>query len=178
MRHFHQPRPSQSVRLDDVTLHPPGIQSTAAAAALGSESLSRAPVVQGLGGKDASITSAWSQQLYIYSRDFITLSWITHGLSCTVVPVWRALWWDYSQQAFIYLLNYFFLKLCSRRCAALSGRSDGGRTDVLPRRVSLCGCSFDGKMRINWFVINRSAGLLPCAQVNYTTAAWKRRRNC
>lgn len=44
LRHFHQPRSSQSVRLDDVTLDPPGITSTAAAA-LGSESLSGVPVV-------------------------------------------------------------------------------------------------------------------------------------
>lgn len=51
LRHFHQPRSSQSVRRDDVTLHPLGIQSTAAAAtaavaALGSESPGGAPVVR------------------------------------------------------------------------------------------------------------------------------------
>lgn len=59
------------------------------------------------------------------------------------------------------------------------GSRTRGRTGVWLRRLSLWRvCSFDGKMRINWFVVNRSGGLLPCAQVNYTAAAGKSRRNC
>lgn len=156
LRHFHQPRSSQSFRLDDVTLDPPGIQTTAAAA-LGSESLGRAPVVQ----------VPWWER-FINHSCLIPASFTsppetsTHspgsGMGCP--PHWRLSeeLSDEITHSRLLFCSLIYLFLFSTRAGFDVLLCQGSRTGE--GQTSCCDvflCAFGalmGKLRINWFVFN------------------------